>query len=126
MIETSGFVLTSSSKADVAVGKADNFSAAPSTHDSSATKLVCNFVMMPNAFSQPKILRIHFIPFVINYFFLSSLACSHTHTFKKTSILTFSLSLTLFFSCNITLSDYLPIGQLGAYIIPAHIQSFNV
>lgn len=45
-------ILTSNSRADVAVGKADSFSAAPSTHVSSATRLVCNLVMIPIAFSQ--------------------------------------------------------------------------
>lgn len=46
-------VLTSSSRADVAVGSADNFSVAPSTQVSSAAKLVCNLVIIPMAFSQP-------------------------------------------------------------------------
>lgn len=46
-------VLTSNSYADVAVGSADNFSVAPSTQVSSFAKLVCNFVIIPMAFSHP-------------------------------------------------------------------------
>lgn len=60
-------ILTSSSSADVAVGRADNFSVVPSTQDSSFGRLECNFVIIPMEFSQPTILK---FKLTLNYIFL--------------------------------------------------------